>query len=474
VVPAAFSPYGEGPLRGVGWKVELVWLPAMALVSSAALYRAHARRRAREFGEPPRRRHRGRRSYRARVTAAGGAVGLVLLSLPFIPAVAGVGSSSVRYSYQGNLTPEVTGQFLATAKGTVKLFSWNGPQQPYPADALRLHGRDARAFIVRAAAVDDPGAYQLFDLQHGGSVPLAVKAASPTQLELAPRRPLDVGSYALVSTHEGMFGGKDFAYVSVVKPGEPVTAISSGGRTSVPAVAKSFPPVAAALVALLFALLLGRSFVRRPAGSKALWAVGFGLFALAVATEAVAQRTGWSPELFRTYYLAGGVLTVAYLGAGSASLHLPRRARDMLLGVLAVATAVAAVTVALSPLDATGLAVTPTGRPPANEILGGHAYVWAIALNSIGTLFLVGGALYSILRRRRVRANSWIAAGAIVVAIATGLSRTGTYSLVYLGELVGISLMFVGFKLVGAPTFRPAAASSEPGVEREPRLLGAS
>src|SRR5947207_10009944 len=58
VLPAAFSPYGQGPLRGVGWKLELAWLPAMALVSSAALFRAHARRRARERGmtRPPRRR----------------------------------------------------------------------------------------------------------------------------------------------------------------------------------------------------------------------------------------------------------------------------------------------------------------------------------------------------------------------------------------------------------------------------------
>ena len=55
-----------------------------------------------------------------------------------------------------------------------------------------------------------------------------------------------------------------------------------------------------------------------------LWGSGFLLFALAAACEAVAQRSGWSPELFRTYYLAGGVLTVAYLGAGSAWLLLPR------------------------------------------------------------------------------------------------------------------------------------------------------
>jgi hypothetical protein len=41
----------------------------------------------------------------------------------------------------------------------------------------------------------------------------------------------------------------------------------------------------------------------------------------------------------------------------------------------------------------------------------------------------------------------WIGSGALVVALATGLSRGGDYSFVYLGELVGISLMFAGFML---------------------------
>jgi hypothetical protein len=41
----------------------------------------------------------------------------------------------------------------------------------------------------------------------------------------------------------------------------------------------------------------------------------------------------------------------------------------------------------------------------------------------------------------------WIGSGALVVALATGLSRGGDYSYVYLGQLVGIALMFAGFTL---------------------------
>ena len=90
-------------------------------------------------------------------------------------------------------------------------------------------------------------------------------------------------------------------------------------------------PLCAALVAFTFAALLVRSFARRRSGEKVLWAVGFALFGAAAACEAGALRAGWSPSLFRAYYLTGGVLTVAYLGAGSAWLLLPRRGRDLLL-----------------------------------------------------------------------------------------------------------------------------------------------
>jgi hypothetical protein len=452
VIPVAFSPYSDGPLRTLGWKIELVYLPLSALLSAALLYRAHAQRRRRLLGDPPKSRMNGRPGrYRTRVSVGIGVIALLLVCLPFVPALAGVGSSTVRYSYQPRLTSEITGQFLATPNGLVKLFSWPDPQQTFPPDALRLHPGDLSALVARAAAVDDPAAYQLFDLDRGGSIPLRVAHSSPTSLRLTPARDLASGRYVFVSSHEGMFGGRDYAYVSVVAPGQATTPIGAGGSTSVPAVADALLPLAAALVALLFSALLAASLLRRPAGQKAFWAAGFALFATAGLAEAVAQRTGWTPGLFRTYYAAGGVLTVAYLGAGSAWLLLRPRPRDALVGALLVTTLAAVVTVFLAPVDTQMLAATPSGRPPGNDALGGHAAVWAIALNVVGTVFLLGGSLYSIVRRQRVRANLWIATGALVVALATGLSRAGDYSFVYAGQLLGVAVMFAGFKLTGAP-----------------------
>jgi hypothetical protein len=317
------------------------------------------------------------------------------------------------------------------------------------------------ALRVRAAAVDAPSAYRLFDLA-GNSMPLAVRQSSPRELILAPAERLRPGRYVFAGSHEGMFGGRDFAYLRIVAPGEPVTVVSHRQRADVPAVADAVPPIAAALLAAAFALLLLRSLLRRAAGQKALWAVGFALFAVAAASEAVAQRSGWNPTLFRLYYIAGGVLTVAYLGGGSAWMLLPRRGRDVLAGGLAVATVAAVATVLLAPIDPHGLAAAHSGQPPGNGALGGNAFLWAVVLNSVGTLLLVGGSLLSIVRRQRVRANVWIASGALTVAAATGLSRAGDTSLVYLGELVGIALMFCGFTLTTPPPKRVRASEPAP------------
>jgi hypothetical protein len=468
VIPVAFSPYGQGPLSTLGWKVELAWIPLSAVVSTALLYRAQRRRRRLLEGTPPRmpRRARTRRGYRTRVSVAAGSILLLLVSLPFVPAVAGVGGSSIRYAYETRFTPDIVGQFLTTRSGAVKLFTWQEPQSPYPSDALRIHAADLRALMARAAAVDDPAAYGLYDLDHSSRIPLRVRSQTGRQLELAPARPLRPGRYMYVATRQGMFGGKDFAYLTVVRAGQPVTSISGPTDDSAPQIADSLLPVAAALVALLFVLLLGRSFLQRPAGQKAFWAAGFACFAVATVCEAAGQRLGWSAALFRTYYVAGGVLTVGFLGAGSAWLLLPRRGRDALVGALVVGALAASLSIWLAPVDGHALGATASGRPPDNSILGGHAFLWAVAFNSLGSLVLIGGSFYSIARRRRVSANAWIASGAIVVALATGLSRTGDYSLVYLGQLVGIALMFCGFTFAGRKVEPVSVRKSDRPLER--------
>ena len=140
-------------------------------------------------------------------------------------------------------------------------------------------------------------------------------------------------------------------------------------------------PLVTALVAAALAARVGGSAVRRFAPAKALWAVGLALFAIAAAAEAYGAADGWGPASFRVYYLAGGCLTVGLLGTGSAWLVLPRDAALMLTGgvIVAVIGATVSVLVAdLAPLGAYGAHL----RPPPNDTITGHAFLWAIGMNS--------------------------------------------------------------------------------------------
>jgi hypothetical protein len=95
---------------------------------------------------------------------------------------------------------------------------------------------------------------------------------------------------------------------------------------------------------------------------------------------------------------------------------------------------------------------------------GGYVRLATPFFNIYGLVTLVGGALWSsylFWRKRvmpnRVVGNVLIAAGALVIASASTLTRLGYGEFLYLGELLAAILMFAGFLVAGAPR-----ASNEP------------
>ena len=128
----------------------------------------------------------------------------------------------------------------------------------------------------------------------------------------------------------------------------------------------------------------------RPAGHRIAWALGFALFAGGSAAEAYGASYGWREVAFRLYYLLGGVLAVALLGLGSAWLHLPRSWSLVLTGRRRGLRAGRG-DHACSPHRSTSRrsAWPGCGRRRTTRSLG-LAFLWAVFLNSAGTLLLVG------------------------------------------------------------------------------------
>jgi hypothetical protein len=220
------------------------------------------------------------------------------------------------------------------------------------------------------------------------------------------------------------------------------------------------------LIAAAFAARLGGGALARPAAHRAYWALGFACFAAGAAAEAYGASYGWSPVTFRIYYLAGGVLAVGFLGLGATCLHARRDIALLMTGAILATSLAAAVAVLSSGVDAALLAEGGL-RPPPNEALTGHAFLYAIALNTIGTLALLGGIIRSIRRRERPLANLLIGAGVLIVASSGTLTRIGdAYGIVLGAQLAGLIVIYAGFELatLRTPQRRTAARTTAIGA----------
>ncbi|MEO5575503.1 MAG: hypothetical protein ABIR67_09685 [Gaiellaceae bacterium] len=173
----------------------------------------------------------------------------------------------------------------------------------------------------------------------------------------------------------------------------------------------------AALLSLRLAgLLAGRWRARREPYLLA-WSAGLAAYALGAAAIAAGAAAGWNEGSFRAYYLFGGLLTAALLGAGSLLLAGVR-----LAGPVALLYTGLAVGVALAvPLEA------PVGGdsiPEAQEHLALFpARILAIVGNVAGSFALIGVAVRGL--RRRPVGNALLLAGFATAAAGSALAGLG-------------------------------------------------
>lgn len=174
---------------------------------------------------------------------------------------------------------------------------------------------------------------------------------------------------------------------------------------------------AAALLALRLAGDLASRYRARRVPQLAAWAAS--LFAYAVASGALAWGSayGWDDVSFRVYYLFGGLLTAALLGAGSLLLVGQRWIVPVVLVYVGLAAGIAIAEPLTSPVGGETI-------PEAQEHLDFVPIRLAAVLgNSLGTIAVLGVAALTF--RRRPLANALIVAGVAVAAAGSGLAGLG-------------------------------------------------
>lgn len=208
-------------------------------------------------------------------------------------------------------------------------------------------------------------------------------------------------------------------------------------------------PLASSILAFVFAGAVYVRYLNRPSHKHLLvWGIGLVMYGIGGACEAYTGAFGFNPIVLKIWYLFGAILVAAWLGQGTVFLL----ARDKWVRVTTVILIMASV-------FATGAVILAGVNPNyvAGTELTGKAFTttWVRMITPIfniyGTVTLVGGALYSawLFWRKRVLPNRMlgnilIAAGAMAPAFGGALNRFGLPGL-YIGEFIGVFLMYIGF-----------------------------
>ncbi|MCB0026549.1 MAG: hypothetical protein KDE28_01495, partial [Anaerolineales bacterium] len=127
------------------------------------------------------------------------------------------------------------------------------------------------------------------------------------------------------------------------------------------------------LVSFILALKVGRQYQRRGHPHQLVWAIALLFFALGVGCQFLGEFQGWSPLLYRLWYLTGAILTAAYLGLGTVYLQAKRPTAHRLLILVIAASVVAALMVWQAPIDLSqaylGHTISGQGMPRSVRLL---------------------------------------------------------------------------------------------------------
>jgi hypothetical protein len=230
-------------------------------------------------------------------------------------------------------------------------------------------------------------------------------------------------------------------------------------------------PFLSTLVTFAFAAAVFVRYLRRRGPHLLMWTIGLLFYGLGTLAE-VWLAFSFNGLVLKLWYLSGAMLTAAWLGQGSVHLLVRRRGIAWILTGILAAVSLLAVTLvfsaALTPA-ASSYDVTQAISSQYKEILtrSGAIIALTILLNIYGTLTLIGGAIYSavIFFRKHVLANRMIgniliAIGAMAPAMAGSFVRMGLVDALYLSELIGVVLMYLGFIQATTVTVREAAPAT--------------
>jgi hypothetical protein len=225
-------------------------------------------------------------------------------------------------------------------------------------------------------------------------------------------------------------------------------------------------PIATTLLTAFFAPVVFRRWrERRPAPHLLWWSLGIAVYGLGTLTESLTTLFGWNEWVFRSWYISGALLGGAPLAQGTVYLMFSRRTANAMAGAVGVAILAGATVVLLAPID---MALVEPYRLTGRVMEWRQARLFSPFINTYAAIFLIGGAVVSAWRfrkaveaRHRFIGNCFIALGALLPGIGGTATRFGYTEVLYVMELLGIMLIWTGYRYNVRPGGRGAPAAEE-------------
>lgn len=217
-------------------------------------------------------------------------------------------------------------------------------------------------------------------------------------------------------------------------------------------------PIFTTIISIIFGtIVIKRALSREGAWHLWWWGVGIALYGVGTFTESWITLLGWNPTIFKSWYISGALFGGAPLAQGTIWFLLKPKTAKWLTIFFLIYSAIASIAIIMSPLN------TELVNP---HLPNGDVFVWqwvrlfSPLINTYALIFLLGGAFLSALRfwkafkttenriaRDRFLGNLSIALGALLPGLGGIASRLGQTQWLYLGEIIGILLIWVGFHL---------------------------
>lgn len=182
------------------------------------------------------------------------------------------------------------------------------------------------------------------------------------------------------------------------------------------------------------------------------WTIGVLTFGLGTLSESINVLFGWSVINLKYWYIVGALLGGFPLAQGSVYLLMKRKFANITSWFFVTLILVASVFVVLTPIN------IPDGF---EYKLTGSVFSWkwvryfSPTINLYSFIFLVGGAIYSAIKyyrqvdkEARFKGNVFIAIGGLLPGIGGTMTRMGHVNVLFVTELIGLILIYVGYRII--------------------------